>query len=140
MWGDCLPDIEQDISVTIGDAVTAITNDAFSGMGITSLTLGNSVSIIGDRAFYRNSLSSITIPSSVTNIGSFAFGGIDLEGSLTTIISLATTAPNITNRTFQGGIATNGTLFVPQGSSGYDVWMSQESTYLGSYSWTKVEQ
>jgi len=72
----------------------------------------------------------------VITIGNAVFGGCT---SLTSITSLATTAPSITNTTFQN-IKTDGTLTVPSGSTGYDVWMGTEDDYLGKYNWTKVEQ
>jgi hypothetical protein len=49
------------------------------------------------------------------------------------------TAPTIGNKTFQD-VHSNGTLYVPIGSSGYDVWMGSGDYYLGLYNWTKVEQ
>lgn len=55
------------------------------------------------------------------------------------ITSLATTAPTIDSQTFYG-IKANGVLYVPSGSSGYDVWMGTGNYYLGQYNWTKVEQ
>jgi len=54
-------------------------------------------------------------------------------------VSNAMTAPTIDSDTFQG-IKTGGTLTVPQGSSGYNVWMQNAYYYLGYYNWTKVEQ
>ena len=82
------------------------------------------------------SLTSVTIPSSVTSIGQSAFRGCS---SLTSVTVEATTAPTIQSSTFRG-VKTNGTLTVPSGSSGYDVWMGTGSYYLGKYNWTKVEQ
>jgi len=67
----------------------------------------------------------------VTSIRGYNFSNCS---SLTEIISLATTAPTIISSTFNN-IKLNGTLTVPIGSSGYDVWMQK----LGS-GWTKVEQ
>jgi hypothetical protein len=52
---------------------------------------------------------------------------------------LAATAPTIQSDTFRN-LKTNGTLTVPNGSSGYDVWMGTGNYYLGLYNWTKVEQ
>jgi hypothetical protein len=52
---------------------------------------------------------------------------------------LATTAPTIGSSTFYK-VKTNGTLTVPTGSTGYDVWMGTGNYYLGKYSWTKIEQ
>ena len=48
-------------------------------------------------------------------------------------------APEIDFHTFEN-INANGTLYVPQGSSGYDEWMKKSNYYLGLYNWTKVEQ
>ena len=59
--------------------------------------------------------------------------------SLTSVTSLATTAPTIQSNTFQN-VKTNGTLTVPSGATGYDVWMGTGDYYLGKYKWTKVEQ
>ena len=49
------------------------------------------------------------------------------------------TAPTIQNNTFRS-INSGGTLTVPSGSSNYDTWMSTANSYLGKYSWTKIEQ
>ena len=49
------------------------------------------------------------------------------------------TAPTIQNNTFRS-INSGGTLTVPAGSTGYDVWMGTGDYYLGHYNWTKVEQ
>jgi hypothetical protein len=147
-------------SVTIPDSVTSIGNSAFSGCGFTSLIIPNSVTSIGYGAFGScesltsinipnsvtsisesafdscSSLTSVTIGNSVTTIGADAFTGCE---SLTNITSLATTAPTISNSTFLN-VKTNGTLTVPTGSNGYDVWMGTGNYYLGKYNWTKVEQ
>ena len=148
-------------SVTIGNSVTSIEGQVFqSCTSLTSVTIGNSVTSIGDRAFQDcTSLTSVIIPNSVTSIVSEAFsrcsgltsvtignsvtsiGNKAFQNctSLTSIVSLATTAPTIGSNTFNR-IKTNGTLTVPSGSSGYDVWMGTGNYYLGSYGWTKIEQ
>ena len=105
--------------------------------GCKNTVIPNSVTSIGSGAFSGcTSLTSVTIPSSVTNIGSDAFHNCT---SLTSVTVEATTAPTIQNNTFSN-IKTNGTLIVPSGSSGYDVWMGTGNYYLGKYNWTKVEQ
>ena len=125
-------------SVTIGNSVTSIGDRAFQDCtSLTSVIIPNSVTSIVSEAFSRCSgLTSVTIGNSVTSIGNKAFQNCT---SLTSIVSLATTAPTIGSNTFNR-IKTNGTLTVPSGSSGYDVWMGTGNYYLGSYGWTKIEQ
>ena len=123
-------------SVTIGNGVTSIGVNAFVGcIGLTSVTIPNSVTSIGDGAFTGcTGLTSVTIGNGVTSIGNSAFDGCT---GLTSIVSNAITAPTIKSNTFTN-IKSNGTLIVPSGSTGYDIWMV--NSYLGQYSWTKVEQ
>ena len=125
-------------SCTIGSGVTSIGQSAFSFCtGLTSIDIPNSVTTIGREAFAAcTGLTSCTIGSSVTSIGNNAFNGCS---GLTSITSLATTAPTIQSNTFRS-VKTNGTLYVPQGSSGYDTWMQNANYYLGLYNWTMVEQ
>ena len=125
-------------SITIPDSVTTIGTSAFQQCsGLTSVTISNSVTSIGYQTFqYCTSLTNITIPDSVTSIGGNVFNGCS---GLTSITSLATTAPTIQSTTFYN-VKSGGTLYVPSGSSGYNTWMSTSDSYLGKYSWTKVEQ
>ena len=125
-------------SLTIGNNVTTIGNNAFRGCtGLTNVTIPNSVTSISYQVFDGcTGLTSVTIGNSVTSIGSGAFSGCS---SLESITSMATTAPTIQSSTFQS-VKTGGTLTVPSGSTGYDVWMGTGNYYLGKYSWTKVEQ
>jgi len=125
-------------SCTIGSGVTSIGQNVFYRCsGLTSCTIGSGVTTIGTSAFYGCSgLTSIVIPNSVTSIGSSAFRNCS---GLTSIVSNATPAPTIQSSTFRD-VKSGGTLRVPQGSSGYDVWMGTGNYYLGNYGWTKVEQ
>lgn len=105
--------------------------------GITSTTLREGTLGIGGSAFFNcTSLTNIIIPDAVTSIGKSAFAYCS---GLTSITSNATTAPTISSGTFEN-VKTGGTLYVPQGSSGYNVWMGRGNYYLGKYNWTKVEQ
>ena len=133
-------------SIVIPNNITSIGEDAFNYC--TSLTRLNSsvdgvfnipsgVTSIGNLAFNAcTGLTSVTIGNGVTSIGNNAFVNCR---NLESITSNAATAPTIQSRTFQG-VKVNGTLYVPIGSSGYDVWMGTGNYYLGSYGWTKVEQ
>lgn len=125
-------------SVTIGNGVTLISGYAFSRCSkLTSITIPNSVTEIRSYAFENcTKLASITIGSGVTNIQWYAFY---LCSQLTTIVCNATVAPTIDAYTFSS-IGSYGKLYVPSGSTGYDVWMGTGNYYLGKYYWRKVEQ
>ncbi len=64
-------------SVTIGDQIEKIGENAFSGCSnLKTVTLGKNVTEIEKKAFYKNtSLKKITIPASIKKIGASAFQG-----------------------------------------------------------------
>ena len=124
---------EHTVKYTLTDPISIDNGVFYNCSSLTSIVIPSGVTSIGDYVFtYCTSLTSIVIPSGVTSIGEYAF---EFCGSLTSIVSNATTAPTIQRSTFND-VKTGGTLTVPSGSSGYDVWMS----LLNSYNWTKVEQ
>ena len=124
-------------SVTIGNSVTTIGRYTFQRCtGLTSVIIPNSVTIIGNWAFAEcGGLTSVTIGNSVTSIGQSAFHRCT---NISSITCNATTAPTIYNQTFE--VKRNGILYVPVGSTGYNVWMDTDGYYLGYWNWTKVEQ
>ena len=125
-------------SCTIGSGVTSIGTYSFgSCSGLASIVIPNSVTSIGNYAFRGCSgLTTCTIGSGVTSIGTSGFSGCI---NLTSIVSNSMTAPTIQSNTFQD-VNSDGTLTVPIGSSGYDLWMGTGEYYLGFFNWTKVEQ
>lgn len=138
VWVTALSLCNDLVSVEIGNGVTEIDAYAFGYCNnLSSVTIPDGVTVINSVAFTNcRSLTSITIPSGVTYIGEEAFRQCS---GLTSITSLKTTAPTIDNNTFID-VKTNGTLYVPAGSTGYDRWMGTGNYYLGKYGWTKVEQ
>ena len=98
----------------------------------TTLVIPNNITTIAQKGLYGKNLVHVTIPASVTSIGQYGLRScMDLES----ITCYATTAPSIQSGTFDY-VKKGGTLYVPQGSTGYDAWMSKLSTR----NWTKVEQ
>ena len=128
---------EHTVKYTLTDP-TSISSSAFASCtNLSSVDIPNSVTTIGGSAFeYCTSLTSVTIGSGVTSIGDYVFATCRVLSSIT---SLNKTAPTIQSGTFYG-VKNGGTLTVPSGSSGYDVWMGTGNYYLGYHGWTKVEQ
>ena len=126
------------VTVNIPSTLSTIGENCFSDcIKLKNITIPSGITSIGYNTFSRcKSLTTIEIPSGVTTIGDYAFEGCT---SLTGITCNATTAPTIRDNTFNG-IKTGGTLYVPVGSTGYNVWMGTGNYYLGKYNWTKVEQ
>ena len=155
---------EHTVLFTLADGVTLIDTGAFENCSaLASVIIGNSVASIGPGAFSGcSALTNITIPDSATYIGAGAFadcsglinvtignsisdisyGAFNNCSALTNIICNVITAPSIYPNTFQG-IKSGGTLIVPAGSTGYDIWVGKDDYYsenLGKYNWTILEQ
>ena len=119
-----------------GVTMSPTTGYTFSTRGEHTVKCYLNSTSIGSSAFNGCSgLTSIDISDSVTSIGGYFLYNCS---SLRNITSNATTAPTIQSDTFKN-VKTNGALYVPTGSSGYDTWMQNANYYLGLYNWTKVE-
>ena len=116
-------------SITIPDSVTSIGENCFASCGFTELYIN--AANIGYEAFSGCNIETVTFGPNVSTIGNYSF-----SRTVTTITSLAMTAPTIYGNTF-GITNRNGTLYVPSGSTGYDAWMSICLSNLG---FTKIEQ
>lgn len=94
-WYSNLNDIT---SVVFGDGVTSISNSAFQGCSnLATVTIGNSVESIGDNAFAETGLTSVEIPANVTSIGELAFANCD---NLTSVTCWSTTPPALGSSAF----------------------------------------
>ena len=80
-----IPSAESAETVTYGDCVTSINNQAFANSyNLKSVTISSSVTSIGDSAFsFCSGLTSIIIPDSVTSIGSSVFNNCTSLSSVT---------------------------------------------------------
>jgi hypothetical protein len=97
--------------VVISDTVTEIGDRAFEQVPLTSLTLGNQLTTIGNDAFALSSITSLVIPDSVTSIGAFAFDSapltsLTLGNRLTTIGPRAFLSTPLTSVTFPASLTT----------------------------------
>ena len=119
-------------SCRIGNDVTSIGEYAFQQCsGLTSITVPDNVTTINYSAFgFCSGLTSITIGSDVTSIGEYAFYYCT---SLSSITINAIEAPSLGSNVFDG-LPSGGKLYVPQGSTGYNVWLDKLSN------WELIEQ
>lgn len=108
---------------------------------LSEAILPSGITTTNTYTFHNTGLTKIVLPSTITTLGGGVFNGCS---NLTSITCLSTTAPTIYSNTFgesgSNALGSDGTLYVPSGSTGYDDWMSTDNYYLGKYNWTKVEQ
>ena len=96
-----------------GRPVTAIADNAFKGVGITSVVLPDSLVSVGAWAFENNSLTAVTLPSSLTtlNAGAFyinALVSVEVPSSVTTVGDYAFAKNALTSFTFKGNAPSEG--------------------------------
>ena len=107
-----------------------------TGEHIVKATLPNDEdTILGWTFAYTESITEVIIPNTVTVIGGGAFYSCSNLSKITCNAMNAPTLNTDLGCNSIGHIAATGTLYVPTGSTGYDVWMA----VLGN-EWTKVEQ
>ena len=110
----------------MGNSVTAIDDDAFSGcIKLKEIKVSNKLSSIGVKAFYDcRSLTSIIFPDCLKSIGSNAF---EKCISLTSVTSLNPQAPNMV-KSFDERTYTTAQLNIPIGA---------KDSYWLNYDWYK---
>ena len=124
------------ISVTIGNSVTSIGDNAFCYCsGLTSVTIPSSVASIGSSAFLGcTRLRSVTIPNSVTNIGDTAFMHCySLIAYHSTIMMLDDI--NIAHNAFVGVNINDCVLYVPSGTK----WEYRHHPVFGKFKNIEIE-
>lgn len=126
------------VKMEIPESVASIGAEAFNGCTkLSSINIPSGIKSISGFLFYNcPKLSTIVIPSSVLSIGQGVFRGCK---GMRSIVCNSKVAPSVTKSTFQS-IRKSGVLYVPKGSSGYDVWMDDGDNYLGKYGWKKLEK
>ena len=67
-------------TISVGEGITTITNNAFANMSFTSITLPTSLESIGTFVFQNNKqLKQIDLPDNIISIGGSAFAGSSIE-------------------------------------------------------------
>ena len=66
-------------SITIGNSVTEIPDNAFYGTRAGNLNLGSSLKTIGENAFKYCGISELVLPPNVETVGENAFAGNDIK-------------------------------------------------------------
>lgn len=104
-------------SITIPVSVESIGAKAFSGCpSLAEVNIPDSIASIGEYAFYNTALKEVLLPPSLKKIGDYAFAG---NTSITKVISLNTTPPEIFTNTFDSEIESSIPLHVQKGSLMY---------------------
>lgn len=146
-------------TANIGTGVTEIDIACFQNFSsLTSITIHEGVLILGAQCFDSCPITDIVIPDSVTEMRYVVFQGCGNLISITVGANVKKMGSGVFNRcyalekvimkpiiapqfTFAAlNIKSNGTLYVPIGSTGYDEWMLNEKDHFGYKGWTKVEQ
>ena len=137
-----IPNADSAETVTYGDCVTSIDNQAFANKyNLKSVTISNSVTSIGNSAFNSCSgLTSISIPDSVTSIGSSAFGYCTSLSSVTIgsgVTSISTSVffgcSSLSNVTIGSGVTTIGNWAFYNCISLSSIAIPDSVTSIGAY-------
>ena len=97
--------IGSDVStVTYGNAVTAISNNAFNGAAnLSTVNFGSSIETIGENAFNGCALAELVLPPHVKTIGNNAFAGNSIKN-----IAIGSEVTEIGEKAFDGANQLNG--------------------------------
>ncbi|MDE5567046.1 MAG: leucine-rich repeat protein, partial [Muribaculaceae bacterium] len=101
-------------SATIGKSVTTIGKEAFSGCSaLESVNIPEGIELLPEKVFYGTALTEVCLPASIKSIGECCFGNTP---TITKVVSLNTTPPEIKSSTFDSEVEAAATLYIPKGS------------------------
>ena len=110
-----------DCTLSIGSAVTSISDDAFNGFaGLKTISSWGGVNGIGNNAFYGCGLTALAIPDAITTLGSSVFSG----------------CTSLESVTFGNGLTTTGNSTFSSCTSLENVTLTDNITTIGSYSFS----
>lgn len=119
-------------AIVLPNSIKRIRYLAFAGSGIEVIKVPDSVEQIGSQCFYScNSLKKCILGKGLKEIDQMAF---QYCRNLTEIYSYAKESPALTGRSIFEQVASNGTLYIPEGSD-YSNWMRNDTGYLGNMGW-----
>ena len=110
-----------DCTLSIGSAVTSISDDAFNGFaGLKTISSWGGVNGIGNSAFYGCGLTALAIPDAITTLGSSVFSG----------------CTSLESVTFGNGLTTTGNSTFSSCTSLENVTLTDYITTIGSSSFS----